>query len=854
MEKVSPMMAQWHECKQNAKDALLLFRLGDFYEAFYDDAKTISKELELTLTQRQGIAMCGAPFHSIDNYLDKLISKGYKVAIAEQTEDPKQVKGLVKREVVRIVTPATTVSSSILKEKSNNFFLSIAQIGKTFGLAIIDLTTAEFKTFELGSLEEVYNQVYKLKPAELLVCKRFLSDHPKFIEELSLEISFILNEKENYEFDYQMTYERLLSHFSVQSLDGFGLKGKMASISSAGSLISHLKDELHLDLSHIQAISLENLSQYMGIDKNTLAHLELIEPLYRTEDNNTLLSMLDSTKTPMGGRLLKQWVVKPLLSKEKITHRQDAIEELSLDPLKAKEIAQDLSKVRDLERLMMKISTNYAVPKDLVALKTSLEAIPEIKRRFSEYEKSPLLKHLTERLLDLSSIANQIDCTLTECPPLRISDGNVIREGFSKELDEIRAISQDSKTWIANYQNILREQTGIKTLKVGFTRVFGYYIDISKGQSHKAPESFQRRQTLVNSERYITAELKEFEHKILSSQERILALETKFFNELREQISTYLPQVLSVANTLANIDVLLSLSLVAIHNQWTRPLIDESNVLQIHAGRHPVIEKAIGQSQFISNDTNLNEQERLYVITGPNMAGKSTYIRQVALITILAQMGSFVPAASAHIGIVDQVFSRIGASDNLAKGQSTFMVEMNQTANILNNATDRSLIILDEIGRGTSTYDGISIAWAVSEFLLTTENKRAKTLFATHYWELTDLEKQIPGAVNYQVKVQEIDSGIVFLHKIVKGGTDKSYGIHVAKLAGLPPQALAIARKMLKSLEKKEPKKARVKEPLLPLFETAEELECIKELKNLDLNNLTPLQALQTLIELQQKA
>lgn len=857
MQKPTPMMAQWHTCKEKAKDALLLFRLGDFYEAFYDDAIIIAKELELTLTKRHDTPMCGVPYHSIDGYLDKLIAKGHKVAMAEQTEDPKQVKGLVKREIVRVITPATTISSSILEDKSNNFFLSIAQIGKVFGLSILDLTTAEFRTYELESIKDIYNHVYKLKPSEVLVSEKFISDHPKFVEELSLEISFMLNKKENYSFNTQSTYEKLLSHFKMQSLDGFGLKGKLASISASGALLSHLEDELHLDLSHIQTIQLENLSQFMGIDKNTLSHLELIDPLYRTEEKNTLLALLDHTKTPMGGRLLKQWIQKPLISLEQIKLRQDAVEEFCQDSFQTKEIASHLSEVRDLERLMMKISTNFATPKDLVALRFSLESLPFIKDALSNYN-CPLLSQLENGLLDLSPIADIIKNTLTEAPPVRIADGNVIALGVDKDLDELKIISKNSKEWIANYQNTLREKTGIKTLKVGFTRVFGYYIDVSKGQAHKVPDFLIQRQTLVNASRYVTEELKSFEHKILSSQERILAIETKLFNSLREEIAKSLSKVLSVAKVLARIDTLISLSLVSSMYEYIRPIMDNSSVLEIKGGRHPVIEKAIGKNQFIANDTLLNSKEQLYIITGPNMAGKSTYIRQVALIVILAQIGCFVPAESAHIGIVDQVFSRIGASDNLAKGQSTFMVEMSQTANILNNATDKSLIILDEIGRGTSTYDGISIAWAVSEYLLTIPEKKAKTLFATHYWELTALEKEVPGAVNYQVKVQEIDSGIVFLHQIVRGGTDKSYGIHVAKLAGLPYQALQIARKMLDSLEKKEkktlPKRKKIDDPFLPLFqkeESSKDKELLERLAKIDLNHLTPMQVMQQVAELQ---
>lgn len=858
-ETLSPMMVQWKECKEQGKDALLLFRLGDFYEAFYDDAKVISKELELTLTQRQGILMCGAPFHSIDSYIDKLISKGYKVAIAEQTEDPKQTKGLVKREVVRIITPGTTTSSSLLKEKSNNFFACISQISKIFGLAILDLSTSEFKVLELEQMEDLFNELYKIRPSELLVSQRFIKDHPNFCNDLSLEIPFLLNQKENWHFDIQAALEKLNAHFNVHNPDSLGLYGCNAAIIAAGTLLSHLQEELHIDLSHIRTIQTKSAFDHMNLDRATLSNLELLEPLNKIDSQNTLVHLLDQTKTPMGGRLLKQWIQTPLLSVFEITRRQDAIEELFSNIFIQKELASYLENIRDLERLMMKISSGFATPKDLIFLRFSLESIPKIKTLLQKLKSSYLLD-LEKKLLPTQSLEKLIESTLVDNPPMRVSEGNVIREGFDQALDELRQMSQDSKSWIANYQNNLRETLGVKTLKVGFTKVFGYYIEVSLGQASKMPPSFQRKQTLVNAERFISHELKDFEYKILSSQDRILAIENDLFQNLKTLVKKETATILTIAKAIGEMDVLFSLSLVARSYNYIRPIIDEGNKLELKNARHPVIEKVVGKTNFIPNDTFLdNRDNQLHIITGPNMAGKSTYIRQVALNVILAQIGSFIPASSAHIGIIDQVFSRIGASDDLAKGQSTFMVEMSQTANILNHATNRSLIILDEIGRGTSTFDGIAIAWAVAEFLLTTPLKKAKTLFATHYSELTSLEKEIKGAINYQVKVAEVESGIVFLRKIIKGGTDKSYGIHVAKLAGLPIAALDIAKKMLVKLEKKEkPLKTKKEEgPYLSFFAQAPDLktqEVISEIKSLDLNRLTPLEVQQKIALLQEKA
>ncbi len=734
----TPMMAQWQECKSQAPDALLLFRCGDFYEAFYDDAQTISKQIGLTLTGRQGIPMCGVPFHTADLYIDKLIAKGFKIAVAEQTEDPKSAKGIIKREIVRIVTPGTIVNSQLLSDKKNNFFASIAQIGSVFGLSVLDLTTAEFRAMELESEQELIDEIFRLRPAEFLVSRKFKEAHPLFFKELSHAFAFVVNEKEG--LNVKIAQESLLFHFDVKNLDGFGLKGQTAAIAAAGALMLHLKEDLNLALEHVAAIQTESLSQTMSLDRASLRNLELTESMSDGSSKFTLLDLLDHTCTPMGGRLLRHWIKHPLLSCPEIERRQDAVAAfLSGD---TKPLRGLLDRVRDLERLMMKIAARYATPRDLLALGLSLLQIPAIKETLTSFA-SDEIQTQALALFDASPFGEKIRAALNENPPLRIGEGEIFQNGYHPELDRLRQLSKDSISWMARYQASLREQTGIKTLKVGFTKAFGYYIEVTRAQSEKIPSSFQRRQTLVNCERFITEELKQFEHQVLTAEERSKALETELYEELRLEAAAQSQAIHAAAKAIARIDALLSLSQAASEGRFIRPTVDTSDQMEIEEGRHPIIEKAIGASSFIPNDTLLNRERQLMLITGPNMAGKSTYIRQVALIAILAQIGSYVPAKSARIGLIDKIFSRIGASDDLARGQSTFMVEMSETANILNNATSRSLVLLDEIGRGTSTYDGISIAWAVAEYLLTASNKQAKTLFATHYWELTRLEDGI---------------------------------------------------------------------------------------------------------------
>jgi DNA mismatch repair protein MutS len=841
----TPMMAQWEACKAQAGDALLLFRLGDFYEAFYEDAARMSKELNLTLTARQGIPMCGVPFHTADSYIDKLIAKGYKVAVAEQTEDPKLAKGLVKREIVRIVTPGTIVTSQLLSDKRNNYFAAIAQTGTLFGLAALDVTTGEFRTVETETVAELIDELYRLRPSELLVSRKFKSAHSSFFQELSHGFPFILNEKEEWRFDVKSAQGILLSHFNAASLDGFGLKGQFASIAAAGALVGYLKQDLNFRLEHVAAISSDSLQNYLSLDRSTLRNLELVDGEW------TLLNLLDQTATPMGGRLLRHWVKQPLLSLAEIEKRQEAVTELiSFDLPK---LSQELSQVRDLERLMMKIAARYGTPRDLLGLGISLSKIGPILKVLSTF-KAAMIAQSREKLSD--PVSEKILGALVAAPPLRIGEGELFQDGYHPELDRLRALSKDSISWMNRYQASLREETGLKTLKVGFTKAFGYYIEVSRAQGDKIPAGFQRRQTLTNAERFITEKLKNFEHQVLSAEERSKVLETELFEALRKDIAQHSAVILQTGKAIAALDALLSLALVAKEHAWTKPIVESSDKLEIQAARHPVVEESVGRANFIPNDTDLSKERQLMLITGPNMAGKSTYIRQVALVVILAQMGSYVPANAARVGLVDKIFSRIGASDDLARGQSTFMVEMAETANILNNATSRSLVLLDEIGRGTSTYDGISIAWSVAEYLLTTPNKQAKTLFATHYWELTRLEQALKGAINYQVAVQETADGIVFLRKIIPGGTDKSYGIHVAKLAGIPYKAIKRAEEILLQLEAGSPRKTKkVKhEDQLPLLPDEKIPQVVKELRSIEVERLTPLEALVLLERLKKNA
>ncbi len=793
--KLTPMMEQWQRCKKEAKEAILFFRMGDFYEAFYEDAALLAEELELTLTKRQGIPMSGVPWHTIEPYIDKLVSKGYRVAVAEQTEDPKKAKGLVNREIVRVVTPGTVVNSSLLGDKSHNFIAALTQVGSVFGLASCDITTASFKVLEVENITELFNELFRLNPKEIVVSHKFFEKHKHLLREWDNKV---ISKLEEWHFEHQRAYQYLASHFKVSHLDGFGLKGSLAAINSAGALLAYIHEELSLSIQHIQEIKPYTTKETLLLDRTCQLNLELTEPLYGRGNHSTLLSVIDQTLTPMGGRLLREWVKNPLLNTSAISKRQDAVAAILATSESSLKLQSELKGVRDLERLMMKISSGYATPRDLASFCSSLEKIGPIKEIVRNFG-SELLFSCSEDLVDLSSLIQELKKALVEEPPLRLTDGKIFREGYNQELDELHTIMRGGKEWLIGYQNTIKEETGIKNLKVSYNKIFGYFIEVSRAQSTLMPSSFERRQTLVNCERFISPALREYESKVLTAEEKSFELEHELFFKLRDQCSQHERAVFQMAKAVAAIDALLSLATAASKNHYVRPLVDQSTQLQIVDGRHPVVEAIGGRQNFIPNDTSFDGGfEKMMLITGPNMAGKSTYIRQVALIVILAQMGSFVPAKSAHIGVIDQIFTRIGASDDLSRGQSTFMVEMSETANILNNLSPRSLVILDEIGRGTSTYDGVSIAWAVAEFLLATP---AKTLFATHYWELTELERTIPGAINYHASVQDWNDEIVFLHKIAKGGADKSYGIHVARLAGLPLSVIQKATAILKKLE-----------------------------------------------------
>lgn len=872
-DKTTPMMAQWNRCKAEAKEAILLFRMGDFYEAFYEDAEVLAKDLALTLTKRQGIPMSGVPHHTAEAYIDKLVAKGHRVAIAEQTEDPKKAKGIVKREVVRIVTPGTLVNSSLLSEKNNNYFAALHQIGSIYGLAFLDLTTGEFQTTEFEKIDDLTTEICKIRPAEILTPKRFSEKHPRFFADLKSRFSFLHNMQEDWFFTHEATYAALADHFKVQSLDGFGLKGMIAGINAAGGLIEFIRTHLNLPVDHISAIKTYSVGGFMGLDPMTAKNLELTESLQDGSSRNTLLSVLDATQTAMGGRLLRRLVKQPLIDASEIVKRQQAIEELIKRWGVLEKLRNLLSHVRDLERLMMRISTGFCTPKDLAALRFSLEYLPQIKEAIVPLE-SDLMRVVKEWVSPLPKLTNTLAKTLVEDPPLRVSDGDLIREGFDPKLDELLSLKRNGQQWLEEHCQHLRDSLGIKTLRVGFNKVFGYFIEVSKGQADQMPDTFIRRQTLANSERFISPALKEFETKVLGAEEEIAKLEQAHFVELRAFVIGFREEVVSVAKALALLDCLASLAFVAKERGYIRPKVDDSEALFIRGGRHPVIEQIHASEPFVSNDTLLDpENSKVLLITGPNMAGKSTYIRQTALLTIMAQIGSFIPVESAHIGIVDKVFTRVGASDDLSRGQSTFMVEMTETANILHNATSRSLVILDEIGRGTSTYDGIAIAWSVAEYLIQTKGRQAKTLFATHYFELTDLEKGYPGVANYHVAVREVEGDVIFLRKVIPGIADKSYGVHVARLAGLPLSVIHRGSQILKQLEehtetqkvmsgdKKKLKKKSKKncEIQLSLFQNdapppPKPNPAVEELRFLDVNTLTPLEALSKLFELQNLA
>lgn len=798
MARYTPMMEQYLSIREQAADALLFFRLGDFYEMFFDDAVTAARELEITLTGRDGgvgerIPMCGVPYHSAESYIQRLIEKGYKVAICEQVEDPSQAKGIVRREIVRIVTPGTVMDSKNLQEKSNNYIAAVTKRDERFGLAFCDISIGEFYVSE-GSAKHVVDELQQFQPAEVLMPPEAADDQLR--QEIKDRLSVVLTESESGLNEAQAN-ALLLEHYELMSLDSLGISDAVQAVRAAGMLLAYLQTTQKRSLHHIKRPQLLTRDSHLVLDSFSRRNLELTETIRDKSRQGSLLWLLDKTVTAMGGRLLKKWVERPLADLAEIERRLNGVQELVDELLLREDLRQMLQEVYDLERLMGRVAYGSANGRDLLAIGCSLAILPELRYRLLNAG-SPLLQDIGEQIVELNEIVELIQSALVEAPPIGIRDGGLIRDGFNDQLDQFRAASRNGKQWIAQLEQQEKEKTGIKSLKVGFNKVFGYYLEVTKSNVHLVPDYFDRKQTLANGERYITPELKEKESLILEAEEKMVDLEYELFMQVREQIAAVLPVVQQAAEAIARVDAVQSLASVAAERRYTRPVITGSDRISIIDGRHPVVEAVLKGDVFVPNDTLLDCREnQIALITGPNMAGKSTYMRQVALIVIMAQLGSFVPAKSAEIGLVDRVFTRIGASDDLAGGQSTFMVEMVELANILHNATPRSLLILDEIGRGTSTFDGISIAQSVIEYLHQSPTVGAKTLFATHYHELTELADKLPGVTNYSTHVQEKDDNIVFLRKILAQPADRSYGIQVAKLAGLPASVLSRAKDIL---------------------------------------------------------
>ncbi len=877
---LSPMMQQYVDTKEQHKDCILFYRLGDFYEMFFDDAILVSKELELTLTGKdcgleERAPMCGVPYHALDNYLNRLVSKGYKVAIGEQVEDPKFAKGLVKREVVRIVTPGTNINSNTLDESKNNYLMCIVNMGDEYGIATCDISTGDFYVTEVESSRTLLDEINKFMPTEIICNKGFFVSGID-IDDIKERLNISVFSLESWYFDDELSKKALSNHFKVMSLAGLGLEDYNIGAVCAGALIQYLYETQKTSLAQLTTITPYTTGKYMIIDTSTRRNLELTETLREKQKRGSLLWILDKTKTAMGARLLRSYIEQPLIRKDEIKSRQNAIGAMNKEIIAREELREYLNPVYDLERLISRIAYKSAGPRDLIAFKTSLLMLPHIKNLLNEF-KDELISQLQEELDELTDIAELIETSIVEEPPLNIKEGGLIKDGYNDEVDRLRAAKTQGKTWLADLEQFERERTGIKTLKVKFNKVFGYCIEITNSykDSFVIPDDYTRKQTLTNAERYITPKLKELEDTILGAEDRLFSLEYNIFSEIRERISNEVIRIQKTAKSVAKIDVFASLAYVADKNNFVKPKINEKGVIDISDGRHPVVEKMIANDMFVSNDTYLdNSNNRISIITGPNMAGKSTYMRQTALIVLMAQIGSFVPAESANICICDRIFTRVGASDDLASGQSTFMVEMTEVANILRNATSNSLLILDEIGRGTSTFDGLSIAWAVVEHISNTKLLGAKTLFATHYHELTELEGMLAGVNNYCIAVKEQGDDIVFLRKIIKGGADNSYGIEVAKLAGVPETVISRAKELVMELsdadisrrakeiaensrnasqKKKTQKLDEVDLTQMSLFDTVKDEDIISELSEIDLGNLTPIEALNTLHGLQNK-
>ncbi|MCH1974117.1 DNA mismatch repair protein MutS [Muricomes sp. OA1] len=872
------MMQQYMETKNQYPDCILFYRLGDFYEMFFEDAITASRELEITLTGKscgleERAPMCGVPYHAVDNYLNKLVAKGYKVAICEQMEDPKLTKGLVKRDVVRIVTPGTNLAPQALDETKNNYLMCIVYIADRYGLAISDITTGDYFVTELPDSVKLMDEIYKFMPSEI-ICNESFYMSGMDLDDLRNRLGIAIYSLDAWYFDDAVCRKKLLEHFHVSSFAGLGLEDYDCGIISAGALLQYLLETQKNNLSHLTHITPYTTGKYMMLDSSTRRNLELCETLREKQKRGSLLWVLDKTRTAMGARTLRKYVEQPLIEKEEVLRRLDAVEELKNNAISREEIREYLSPVYDLERLITRITYGSANPRDLTALCSSLEMLPPIKYILEEMQ-SALLGGVRDDLDTLEDLCTLIKDAVIDDPPLAMKEGGIIRDGYSEEVDTLRHAKSDGKDWLAKLEEEEREKTGIKNLKIKYNKVFGYYLEVTNSYKDLVPDYYTRKQTLANAERYITPELKELEDTILGAEDKLYALEYELYSGVRGTIAGEVERIQKTAKAVAALDVFASLALIAERNNYVRPKINEKGVIDIKDGRHPVVEKMIPNDMFISNDTYLDDKkQRISIITGPNMAGKSTYMRQAALIVLMAQLGSFVPASSANIGLVDRIFTRVGASDDLASGQSTFMVEMTEVANILRNATSKSLLILDEIGRGTSTFDGLSIAWAVVEYISDTHLLGAKTLFATHYHELTELEGKIENVNNYCIAVKEKGDDIVFLRKIVKGGADKSYGIQVAKLAGVPDIVIERAKEIVEELsdedittrvseiavkEHESKKKSKVKKydevdiAQMSLFDTVKDGDVLEELKNIDVGNLTPIDALNTIYRLQNK-
>ena len=874
---LSPMMQHYLQVKNEYPDCVIFYRLGDFYEMFFEDAKVVSKELELTLTGRacgleERAPMCGVPFHAADTYLNRLVQKGYKVAICEQVEDPSTAKGMVKREVVRIATPGTNIDMQALDETKNNYIMCIVYSVEKYGVAIADVTTGDFFVTEVDSERKLLDEINKFAPSEIICNEAFYMSGVD-VSDMKERLRIAVTSLDSWYFGDDLAKETLLTHFKIHTLEGLGLQDYDCGVVASGALLKYLYETQKNSLSNILAIHPYSIGKYMIIDSSSRRNLELVETLREKQKRGSLLWVLDKTKTAMGARLLRSYVEQPLIEKSEILKRQEFISVLNKHEITREELREYLNPIYDLERLITRITYQTANPRDLIAFRNSLEMLPAIAMLLGDLS-CDLVDEIRDEFDDLCDLYTLLCDSIQEEPPISTRDGDIIKEGFNEEVDRLRAAKTEGKSWLAELEATEKEKTGIKNLRIKYNKVFGYYLEVTNSFKDMVPDYFIRKQTLTNAERFITPELKELEDTILGSEDRLTSLEYELFKAVRDHLAENVARIQRTAKAIAKIDVFASLALVASRNNYCKPKINESGIIDIKNGRHPVVEKMITNDMFIDNDTYLNNAgNRIAIITGPNMAGKSTYMRQTALIVLMAQIGSFVPASSANIGIVDRIFTRVGASDDLASGQSTFMVEMNEVANILRNATSNSLLILDEIGRGTSTFDGLSIAWAVVEHISNTKLIGAKTLFATHYHELTELEGKLSGVNNYCIAVKEKGDEIVFLRKIIKGGADKSYGIQVAKLAGLPDTVIERAKEIVNELvnnditdivrnlsidtnAKKNNKKVHLDEvdlTQMSLFDTISDDDIIDELRNVDIGNLTPLEALNKLYELQNK-